>query len=118
MEDISLNSEEKDSKKTGILGIYRKESNRIESIQEDSSLFDYIICIFNKIMKELGVYKRALLPKTPENVFLYETHLPTEFFSLYKIFQITSSISMRMEFLESGKKLWTETYTSLNSLHH
>jgi len=107
---IEENTKKESMEKTGILGIYRKETNRIESIQEESSLFDYVICIFNKIMKELGVYQKTFLPKTPDSVFLYETHLPTEFFSLYKIFQFTSCIKTRIELLEAGKNLWIDTY--------
>jgi patatin-like phospholipase/acyl hydrolase len=96
--------------KVGVFGINRQTLNPDHCIDETASLFDYVICIFNKIMGKLGFHKKTPFEVVPEKIALYETHLKSEFFSLYSIFQASESITMRQELLDYGKELWEQQY--------
>jgi hypothetical protein len=96
------------SPKTGILGINRKDTTKTTSLREEDSLFDYVLCIFNKIVAK--VLRKTPLKTTPSDIYLVEIESETDFFSLYKIFQLAESIQMRMEMFEMGRHDWKEQY--------
>jgi predicted acylesterase/phospholipase RssA len=97
--------------KTAVFGINRKETDPRDTIDDQSSLFDYVICIFHKIMSRLGFKSKHGLPPIPDWITLYEVNLDADFFSLYRIFQTTLSIQLRIDLLEIGKKTWKKWFS-------
>lgn len=100
--------------KTGIIGIKSKTSSLSDCIDENDSLFDYIICIFNKIMGRLGFHMKCDLSNLPNHIVCHEMYIESEFFSLYKIFHIAGCIQSRMELVQQGKDYWTKCKSNLN----
>jgi hypothetical protein len=68
-------------------------------INEESSLFDYIISLFNKLLE-----KRLLAADAVENGIAHEIKIESPQISIFNVFQIVTSQEERARLIEYGKE--------------
>ena len=68
-----------------------------EKVRAESSIFDYIICIFNKMME-----KRLLAADMVEKDILYEIKIESPQISIFNTYAIVSSPDERSRLIQIG----------------
>lgn len=96
-----------------IFGITLPKENHKQIISEESSLFDYLSLILNRM------YKHAYLAsiKNREYKIQYELQLENAIESMYDFINVSSSKEQRSLLLDKGVELWNDFMEKHNLLH-